>query len=216
MSLTQAETVFGSVDEQGIDDLLRAFFTARPRHLSYGAPAFVPVTTVARTSIPALVFPGVPGGIHYSIEFAIPTVDIHPDSSGGTPLPPGKGEFVVATAVRMCVLCGPRRHPEKDDDRQERPICVELRLFARCRPIVVMPTPGSGQLGIEVLQVEIVDIKPDELESILECVLKAILQAALANFRLPFNTITAGAFGLILLAGPAAEDNQIKVRGKAL
>ena len=32
MSLTQAENVFAGIHEDGINDFLRAFFTARPRY----------------------------------------------------------------------------------------------------------------------------------------------------------------------------------------
>src|SRR5215813_13428236 len=102
MSFTQAETLFAGVNELGINDLLQAFFTARPRHLVYATPVFVPATTVAATSIPPLTFPGIPGGVQFAIVFSIPTVDINPDSSGGTAvIIPGPGEFTVKTTVRI-------------------------------------------------------------------------------------------------------------------
>lgn len=85
-----------------------------------------------------------------------------------------------------------------------------------CEPVVLNSSPGTGEIGIKVKRVEIVDIAPESLESIVECVILMMLQAALANLRLPFNVLTAGAFGLILLVGPVAETDQIKVRGNAL
>ena len=218
MSFTQVEHLFAGVDELGINDLLQAFFTARPRHLIYGTPALVPVTTVAATSIPALAFPGIPGGIQFAFVFSIPTVDINPDSSGGTAvLIPGAGEFTVTTTVRIFFQCGSRKSPKDQIDRG-RPTFLEteLRVVGLCQPVVISSLPGTGEIGIQVKRVEIVDIRPDSLESIVECLMLMILQSVLANVRLPFNALTAGAFGLILLAGPVAEADQIKVRGNAL
>jgi hypothetical protein len=180
----------------------------------------VPTTTVAATSIPALAFPGIPGGIQFAFAFTIPTVDINPDSSGGTAvLIPGPGEFTVTTTVRILFQCGSQsqRSPNDHFDRV-RPTFLEteLRVLGLCQPIVISSSPGTGEIGIQVKKVEIVDIRPDELESIVECLILMILQSVLANVRLPFNALTAGAFGLILLAGPVAEADQIKVRGNAL
>jgi len=82
MSLTQAEEVFASIDQAGVNDLLKAFFTARSRYLTYGTPLFVPTTTTSATAIPALSFPGILGGLEFEVSFAIPSVDINPDDSG--------------------------------------------------------------------------------------------------------------------------------------
>jgi len=217
MSLTQAETVFGSVHELGIDDLFKEFFAARPRYLNYGTPVFVPLTTVNATAIPAVNFPGVPGGIQFSLQFSIPTTDIHPPTVAA-PLTPGPGQFTVQTTVTMRMMCGSQRqdHPAGTAPGPISILKANLSVIALCHPIVISSAPGSGQIGIGLDQVEVVDIKPDDLETLVECLLKMILQAVLSNFRLPFNTITAGAFGLILLVGPLAEQDQIKVRGNAL
>jgi len=207
MSLTQAETVFGSVHELGINDLFKEFFTARPRYLNYGAPLFVPVTTVNATAIPAVNFPGVPGGIQFSLQFSIPTTDIHPPIVAA-PLTPGPGQFTVQTTVTMRMMCGSQRqdHPAGTAPGPISILKANLGVIALCHPLVISSAPGSGQIGIGL----------DDLETLVECLLKMIFQAVLSNFRLPFNTITAGAFGLILLAGPLAEQDQIKVRGNAL
>ncbi len=218
MSFTQAEHLFAGFHELGIDDLLREFFTARQRYLTYGTPAFVPATTVSATAIPAVSFPGIPGGIDFALTFSIPTVDIHPDASGGTaPLVPGPGQFTVKTKVKLFLQCGTRKHSPRDGKAGAVSILpAALEVYGLCRPLVISPLPGTGEIGIQLDQVEIVDIKPDEIESIVECLIRMVLQAVLANFRVSFNTITAGAFGLILLVGPLAEQDQIKVRGNAL
>ena len=124
----------------------------------------------------------------------------------------------MQTTVTMRMMCGSQRqdHPAGTPPGPISILKANLGVIALCHPLVISSAPGSGQIGIGLDQVEIVDIKPDDLETLVECLLKMILQAVLSNFRLPFNTITAGAFGLILLAGPLAEQDQIKVRGNAL
>jgi hypothetical protein len=67
-------------------------------------------------------------------------------------------------------------------------------------------------VSISVKQVEIVDITPDSLESVLECILRMILDAVLANLQLPFTALTVGAFSLILLR-VEVKDDQIKLYG---
>jgi hypothetical protein len=76
-------------------DLIRAFFTARPRHLRYGS---------------------IPGGIDWAVMFEIPVVDLHQQD---LPLPPeltlDAGHLSVRTSVnsggsRRCAgrrACGP-------------------------------------------------------------------------------------------------------------
>lgn len=204
MSLTQAQNIFGGVDEAGINDLLRAFFTARPRYLTYGTPQFVPATTVQATSVAAVSFFGL------NIEFMItceplPTVDITPGGAGSAALTPGVNEFTVRTTLNFIVQVNnlPR-------------IAGSLQVLGLCAPFVAVSTPGTGQIGINLKRVEIVDITPDPVESLVETLALGVLRTILANVRFPFNTLTMGAFGLILLAGPTAETNQLKVRGNAL
>ena len=203
MSLTQAEHIFGGVNESGINDLLQAFFTARPRYLHYGTPQFVPATTVQATSVPTVSFFGL--NIQFMIECDLPTVDITPGGPGSAALMPGTNEFTVRTNLRFFVRIN-------NSDR----IVGGLQVFARCEPFVAVATPGTGQIGITLKKVEIVDITPDPIESIIEGLALGILQTVLGTVRFPFTTLTAGAFGLILLAGPTAETDQLKVRGNAL
>ena len=220
MSLTEAEHVFAGVHESGINDMLRAFFTARPRHLNYGTSFFVPATTAAATNVSTIAFPGIPGGIHYAISFSTPVVDIHPDSSAGaSPLPPGPGELNLQTKVTITVGCGrwegghPSPAGEAPPPASFVPIDTTLELWALGKPLVVFfGAPGSGNVSIDVEEVEIVDITPDSLESVLECIIRMILDAVLANFQLPFNALTMGAFSLILLR-VEVEDDQIKLYG---
>ncbi|HSE15486.1 MAG TPA: hypothetical protein VLB46_00450 [Pyrinomonadaceae bacterium] len=204
MSLTQAEHIFGGAHETGINDLIQAFFTARPRYLRFGTPLFVPATTVAETSVSPITFFGL--NINFLI-FArpIPTVDITPGGAGSGPLMPGTNEFTLRTTLNFTVAIN--NFPQ---------ITGSLQVLALCAPFVAVSNPGSGQIGITLKRIEIVDITPDPIESIIEGLALGVLQTMLGTLHLPFNTLTAGAFGLILLAGPTAETNQIKVRGNAL
>ena len=56
-------------------------------------------------------------------------------------------------------------------------------------------------------------IKPDTLDTLLDCLLRMIMAAALANITLPFHSFSLGAFQLILEQGPEISDNQVKVWG---
>ena len=76
-----------------------------------------------------------------------------------------------------------------------------------------MASNGEDAIAFAVDQVEIVDIKPTDLESFLECLLFMILQAVLAEIRLPLRALRAGAFQLVPTVGPLIEDDQIKMRG---
>jgi len=239
MSLTQAETVFASIHEDALNDALTAFCTARPHHLAYGSPAFTPVTTVAETRMDAIQFPGVPGGIQWRLRMSIPQVDLFKQTR---PLPPelnlGPGQFSAALDVELCIECRriridpkpPRpdkgreqgreqptdqpKDPRRDDTHPLSELtCFKLRIFAVGHLEHVLASTGEDAIALAVDAVEIVDIKPDELESFLECLLFMILQAVLAGIRLPLRALRAGAFQLVPIVGPLIEDDQIKVRG---
>ena len=214
MSLTLADTVFAGVHEDGINDFLRAFFGARPRHLVYGTPAFVPTTTVAATSIPPIAFPGVAGGIDFAIAFSIPEVDLHPDSSGGAwPIKPDPGEFTLRTEVGLVLACQRGRRRPNDERPPFEPIGVKLEVYARGRPDVVTFGMGNGEIRLLLEQIEIVDIRPDELESVIECLILMMLRAALQNFVLPFGALSLEFITLVLKNGPLIADDQLKVWG---
>ena len=238
MGITQAEHVFGGVHENALNDVIRAFCTARPRHLRYGSPAFVPATTIGATAMPAIGFPGIAGGIDWSVAFATPVVDLHPETSG---LPPelslDPGQLSVSTAVELCIDCRHRRSPPRDpkdkergdqedherpnDDRRdekprrkpEREICAFLEVFALGHLEVVNATSGGGSVSVRIDAVELVDVRPEGLEDVLECLILMLLDATLSNMVLPLEALRAGAFSLVLQRGPAIENDQVNVYG---
>jgi len=235
MSLTEAQEVFASIHETALNDVLTAFCTARPRYLVYGSPSFVPVTTVAETAMDAIAFPGISGGIQWRVRLSIPRVDLYQQSAA---LPPelslNPGQFSAELGVELCVECRrlkidprspkastsaaglrePMSHQKKPSGhRLEGFTCFALKVFAVGHIEHVLAANGDDAIALSVDAVEIVDIKPDGLESLLECMLLQILQAVLSGIRLPLPALRAGAFTLLLTVGPLIEDDQIKVRG---
>ncbi len=224
MSLTQTEEVHAGLHESGANDLLNAVFTARPRYLNYRSSPLVPgppASATAWTTMSPIAFPGVSGGIHWGAQFSIPQIDFHPDTSGGLPPPLvlSANRFSLLTTVKLTLLCGARRDRQNQDDQQAvlTPLRVEVRLFAIGHVNArYFGTPGSGEITFDVDAVEIVDIQPDDLETLLECLIRTMLDAAMANVRLPFHAVTAGAFAFALTSGPEIADDQLKLYGNVL
>jgi hypothetical protein len=227
MSLTGPDHLFAGVHENGANDLLRALFSARPHYLHYGSPPFVGATTVNETLIAPIPFPGTGGGIGWLVQFSIPVVDFHPDSSGGA-IPPqltlGAGQLSIRTRVRLCVQCGKRRKgddqpvghgkdPARNDGSNFTPLCTVLDLWAIGEPVVRYFSPGAGDISFHLDTLEIVDVKPESLESVLECMIRMMLQAALDQVRLPFHALTAGAFAIALTNGPEISGDTLKLWG---
>lgn len=235
MSLTETETVFAGIHEDALNDMLTAFCIGRPRYLAYGSPAFVPATTVAETTMPAIAFPGVPGGIHWRLRLSIPRIDLFKQT---TPLPPplvlNPGQFSAQIDAELCIDCRrikidpkpprPKDHGQQTHGNPDNPprddvhppselTCFKLQLFVIGHIEHVVASTGEDAIAFAVDAVEIVDIRPDELESFLECLMFMILQAVLAGIRLPLPALRAGAFSLALVVGPFIEDDQVKARG---
>jgi hypothetical protein len=235
MSLTEAQEVFASISETGLNDLITAFCTDRPRHLNYGSPAFVPTTTAAETSMASIPFPGVPGGIQWRVRLSPPRIDLYKQTD---PLPPEitlqPGMFSASIGVELCLDCRrlkvdpkpPREFHGKEEKQSKgdtdgkgdlHPVdeltCCALKTFIVGHIEHVMSTSGEDAIALAVDAVEIVDIAPDKLESVLECLLFMILQAVLADIRIPLRALRVGAFSLTPAIGPLIEDDQIKMRG---
>jgi hypothetical protein len=239
MSLTQVHDVFAAIHEDGLDDLLRRFFDARPKYLNYGSPGFVAGTTVNVTQMPAIQFPGVPGGIDWAVKIDRPRVDAHPQSAGLPPEldPLGPQRVSIRTVVEICVACTARGDdqpddphkddPRKDDPRKDdphkddpdrpigkdlRPVCFKVEVFAIAHAERTS-SPSGDALRLVVDAIELVDLEPNELESVVECLLLQILRAVLASVRLPLTALRAGAFELVPTAGPLVQDDQIEMFG---
>ena len=224
MSMTQTAEVFAAIHEDALNDMLRAFFSARPRYRRYGSPTFVPATSVNETQIGAIPFPGVPGGIQWRVQFETPRVDLFKQTMT---LPPqltlAPGQFSLRTVVELCMLCA-RRRDDRDptgkpnDDRQPPPrpdnvVCTKLEVYGTGHLDAWTDGSGNGEVRLRVDAVELVDVSPDGLESLLECLLRMVLDAALAQVVLPIQALRAGAFQLVVTNGPLIDDDRIQVFG---
>ena len=226
MSLTQAQHVFASIHESALNDLLTAFFNARPRYLRYGSPAFVASTNVTATQMAAIGFPGLPGGIDWAVRFSIPRIDLFKQSD---PLPPQltlpPGGFSLRTDVELCMNCVRRRddtkpgasHDNGGNQGQGQGLgevtCTKLQVFAIGHLDSWNDSSGNGEIRLRVDAVELVDITPDSLESVLECLIRMLLDAVLSQVHLPLAALRAGAFHLAVTQGPLIADDHVLARG---
>lgn len=221
MSLTQTNHVFAGVNETGINTFFKAFLTARPHYINYGTSAFVPTTTAAATNVPAISFPGIPGGgIQYLVQFDIPVVDCFPPN-GASPLPPGPDELNFHVDAKVTVLCMTWNLRDTNDGRpsvKSTPISTTISVWAKGKANSRFFGAGNGDVGFDLEEVKIpalacVKGKPDTFEAIVECIIRMVLQAFLDQLRLPFQAITIDFFSLTLQRGPNIDDNQVEVWG---
>jgi hypothetical protein len=222
MSLTNAEQVFGAIHEDALNDMIRAFFNARPRHRRFGSPAFVGATTITETQMGAIPFPG-SGGIDWRVTFAIPVIDLFKQSRA---LPPEltlrPGQFSLTTTVELCLNClarkDDRRVPADPDHRRGNPeradhvVCASLRVFGTGHLDSWHNANGDGGVRLRVDAVELVDVTPDGLETVLECLIKMVSTPP-CQVELPISALRAGAFRLVVVRGPEIDDDRIKVAG---
>lgn len=239
MSLTEGWAVFVSAHESALNDLVTALTTARPHLLSYGSPAFTPVSTRYDTAMAAIPFPGT-GGIDWHVRFTPPRLDLYKQDD---PLPPqlalGPGAFSLTTTVQLCVDCtgggkdggSSTSHDKAADDRAAReaakadrqrwdeargkarnPLCTELGVAA-VGHLVAASAGGQPAVGFALDAVELVDVTPDSLESVLECLLGTALRAVLATLTIPLSAIRVGAFTLTPTQGPLIDADAVLARG---
>ena len=213
MSLTGAYHVFASIDEQGTNRALQAFFGARPHYLHYGSVPFVAASSVSVTQVSPIAFPGVPGGIPYAIDLTVPVADLFPpDGALPPPLVLGPDQLSITTKVTITLGCiaGP---DESGKGGHVTPVRTTLDVIAIAHPVSRYFSPGVGNVSFQVDQVLLPDVAPPSLQAVLDCLLEMILNALLSGLQLPFDIIDAGFVKLILEAGPTITDDQIKIWG---
>lgn len=243
MSLTEASEVFVAVEESALNDLITAVCTTRPHLLHYGSPAFVPASSTSATQMAPIPFPGSPGlqwSVELSIpqlDLFKQDQPLPPELSLGP------GQFSLSTVVRLCVDCAaagrgdtkgdehkdhdPKDHDTKDrDDRGDKqwrddrddwgkarnPVCCRLGVHA-VGHLVSTWVGGQQAIGFAVDSVEIVDIEPNALESVLECLLMMILRSVLATLSLPVTALELDAFTLTPTEGPLIDVDRVLARG---
>jgi hypothetical protein len=106
--------------------------------------------------------------------------------------------------------------PWRDDrdnwGKAKNPVCCRLRVFA-VGHLVSTWAGGQPAIGFAVDSLEIVDIEPNALESVLECLLLMILRSVLATLSLPVTALELDAFTLTPTEGPLIDVNRVLARG---
>lgn len=137
------------------------------------------------------------------MQFSIPQTDIFPDSGQlPPPLVLGEGQFALHATVRLSLLCRRRQ----GDEREGSVIRTSLQVAALGR-FVRRGGAGSDTVSVDLLQVEIVHIAPESLESMIECVMLILLSAALRTFEVSVEKLPVAAVGVTITVarGPEAE-----------
>ncbi len=213
MSLTGAYHVDASIDQQGTNRALQAFFGARPHYLHYGSAPFVAASSVSVTQVPAIAFPGVPGGIPYAIDLTVPAVDLYPpDGALPPPLVLGPDQLSVTTNVTITLGCTTGTE-DTGKGGKVTPVRTTLDVIAIAHPVSHYFSPGVGYVTFHVDQVLLPGVAPPSLQAVLDCLLEMILNALLSSVQLPFDIIDAKFVKLALEAGPAIADDQIQIWG---
>jgi hypothetical protein len=165
----------------------------------------------------------------------VPRVDAHPQDLGLPPEldPLAAQRLSIRTTVELCIDCQGRQrrpdrepqpetgekekpdehhHPDKPPRGDLRPVCFKVEVHAIAHAERTS-SPDGDAVRVIVDALELVDLRPDELESVIECLLLQILRAALASVRLPLTALRAGAFQLLPTAGPLVEDDRVEMFG---
>lgn len=213
MSLTGAYHAFASVDQQGTNRALHAFFAARPHLLHYGSTPFVTASSTTVTQVPPIAFPGTAGGIPYAIDLAVPVVDLFPPD-GALPPPLALAADQLSIATRVTITLGCTTGTVNSDKRGKvTPVKTTLDVIAIAEPVSRYYSPGVGDVGFHVDQVLLPAVEPESLRAVLDCLLEMIINALLASVRLPFDIIDAKFVKLALEAGPTIDHDQIEIWG---
>jgi hypothetical protein len=207
LSHTLTHHAFAGLSEEGINDFIEAFFTARPHYLDYGSPPLVTAgpptsTLLAPIFLPPMILTPIP----FRIQLSIPVIDLFP-ANGPLPAPLvlHPKQFAAATEVTIEIICGAGR---KGDQGGGTKLGVKLGVTAIGH---LVSHPGS--VGFDVDSLEIVDIVPAELEDIIICVLLNVLKGVLAQVNFPIPSLSAGFLSLTLEQGPDLNPDEVDVWG---
>jgi hypothetical protein len=109
---------------------------------------------------------------------------------------------------------GDKPWPDDRDDwgKARNPMCCRLGVHA-VGHLVSTWVGGQRAIGFAVDAVEIVDVEPNALESVLECLLTMILRSVLATLSLPVSALALDAFTLTPTEGPLIDLDRVLARG---
>jgi len=220
MSLTGSHHAFAGIGENGLNEFLQAFLGARPRYLHYGTTPFVAETTVSATNVPTIEFPGIPGGISYAVDLAIPRIDLYPaDPSLPASLALGPNQFALELEARITLGC--LRGGGEDPGGKPRhgslsPVAADLGVWAVGHPVVRKLGQGAGDVYFEVDEILVVDVAPPALDALVDCLLRMILNGVLSSLPLPFEVLDIEFVKLVLEEGPLIAADRLELLGSVL
>jgi hypothetical protein len=101
----------------------------------------------------------------------------------------------------------------KDRQGKMQPVVAKLDVWALGELIPHYIGPGTGYITLQVDDVRIPEIQPKGFQAVIDCLIRMMLNGALAGVELPFHVLSAGAFKLILEAGPFIDNDKVEVWG---
>lgn len=216
MSHTQGHHVFAGLGEEGANDLITAFFTARPHYLTYGSAPLVGATTVSETQVsPIAAPPLLPQPVPFKLSLSIPVLDLFPPDGPMPELILHPHQFSLTTTAEISLICGADptgRDPNHGEGKGGRRIDCKLELHAVGRVLDRLGAQGRS-VGFAVDQVDIQDIQPACLEEMFNCILLQVINSVLRDVDIPLPVLTAGAFALALEQGPQIDADQVDAWG---
>lgn len=211
MGLTNGHAAFASINESGFNKFIRNIAAARPHYFQY-ATAGLGGGSPSITLLPPLTIPGAGIGLQYEIAVEPPVIDFFPQSQ---PLPAGlalgAGQFAVASAARICVVCTDLIKSRDPKESRQPLICATLKIWALGHPTSTAVNATDKLIGLSIDTIVLKDV--GDLEKIAECVSKDALNALLTKLRYLVKKQVFGAFSFFLAAGPTIADDQIKAWG---
>lgn len=248
MPLTQLSPVYASVHEDGLNFLVRWIMRQRPSLFHYASedlralfdegllepcaplPEGLPRGTVRFGDIPGLPIPGTDKTIGLVLQVPDLTFDFHPGNSIDNLPPemnPPLGAQQAAMRVRVCVGIACPGEGRRFTIHNKRGLpslnCFCLEAFGSVR-FVRLIEKEEEFLGVQLVNFEIVDLRPEGLEQGLECWVKTVLQESVfkdlklkTSFQtldLPFEagqmTPSICPVSATIPHNPAVEDDQVK------
>lgn len=70
---------------------------------------------------------------------------------------------------------------------------------------------GTSDLGLHIEQLEIKNINPDSLESVIECLMLMMLQSAFLPLRIPYDALPIQIGHITPATGPEIRDDQVQL-----
>jgi hypothetical protein len=215
MALTAGHAAYAALHENGLNKFIRNVYFVRPHYFHYATSLFGGGTPNIDLLNPIDV-PGLGPVIQYSVAISQPLIDFVPKDAGSTlpaPLTLGPDQFSLTAEVQFCIACGlfDQNNPGIDREWSPKKLCTVLQVWAVGHPTVRPFSMTDKLIGLQIDEIVVKNIC--DLEQIVECIAKDMINALLLKLQQKVSELVLGAFGLILAAGPEISDDQLKIWG---